>query len=155
MTTELRGRKIVLIGGAGFIGHNLALELKQRGAEVSIVDGLQVNSLLSLHDDSHAAMPERSWYLSMINERLEASAKAVEANAPIMAEIRAVTRRLEGASGALTETLAPKPGTKTVRWLERQGREKSVAATAVPLGEPFRIPHCDDTPSMGTSPCAS
>jgi ATP-dependent DNA helicase DinG len=71
--------------------------------------------------------------LRMINERMEASEKASEANAQIMSEIRAVTRRLEGAGDALTEALAPPRGTQTVRWLERQGRERSVAATAVPL----------------------
>jgi ATP-dependent DNA helicase DinG len=71
--------------------------------------------------------------LQMISERLEASQKASEANAPLLGEIRAVTRRLEAASDALGETLAPKAGTRTVRWLERQGRERSVAATAVPL----------------------
>lgn len=68
---DLAGRRIVLIGGAGFIGHNLALQLKRRGAEVSVVDGLQVNSLLSLHDDSTSALIERDLYLAMINERLE------------------------------------------------------------------------------------
>jgi ATP-dependent DNA helicase DinG len=71
--------------------------------------------------------------LQMISERLEASEKATEANVAIMAEIRAVTRRLESAGDALTETLAPRPGTQTVRWLERSGRERSVAAAAVPL----------------------
>ena len=71
--------------------------------------------------------------LRMINERLEASDRVSEANAQIMSEIRAVTRRLETAGDALTETLAPPAGAQTVRWLERQGRERSVAATAVPL----------------------
>ena len=45
MIDEIRGRRIVLIGGAGFIGHNLALALKAKGAEVSIIDSLQVNNL--------------------------------------------------------------------------------------------------------------
>lgn len=67
---DIAGRRIVLIGGAGFIGHSLALELKRRGAEVSVVDGLQVNSLLSLHDDSTGVTLERDLYLAMINERL-------------------------------------------------------------------------------------
>ena len=44
---KLKGRKITLIGGAGFIGHNLALHLHSLGAEVSIVDSLQVNNLAS------------------------------------------------------------------------------------------------------------
>ena len=28
---EIKGRKIALIGGSGFIGHNLALQLKEGG----------------------------------------------------------------------------------------------------------------------------
>jgi nucleoside-diphosphate-sugar epimerase len=67
---ELRGKKIVLIGGAGFIGHHLALELKRQGAEVSVVDGLQVNNLLSLHCDT-CTNAERDLYLAILNERIE------------------------------------------------------------------------------------
>jgi len=70
MIHDLKGMKVLLIGGAGFIGHNLALELKSKGSEVSIVDGLQVNNLLSLHDYSNK-MQERDLYLSIINQRLK------------------------------------------------------------------------------------
>ena len=38
---DLKNRRIALIGGAGFIGHHLALALKKLGADVSIIDGLQ------------------------------------------------------------------------------------------------------------------
>ncbi len=48
---KLKGKKIALIGGAGFIGHNLALYLKSFGAKVDIIDGMQVNNLLSLVDN--------------------------------------------------------------------------------------------------------
>ena len=71
--------------------------------------------------------------LQMVRERLESNTKLDEATAPLIAEIRAVTRRLEGAGDALRETLDPKPGAKTVRWLESKGRERSVSATSVPL----------------------
>jgi ATP-dependent DNA helicase DinG len=71
--------------------------------------------------------------LQIVSERLEANVRVSEANAPILSELRAVMRRLEGASDALRETLAPKPGTPTVRWLESKGRERSVSATSVPL----------------------
>ena len=47
MTQTLQNRRVALVGGAGFIGHNLALRLKQQGAHVEVVDGLQVNNLLS------------------------------------------------------------------------------------------------------------
>jgi nucleoside-diphosphate-sugar epimerase len=61
--------KVLLIGGAGFIGHNLALELAQRGATVEIVDGLQVNNLLAVKSE---AMPEtqRALYMKMLRQRL-------------------------------------------------------------------------------------
>jgi nucleoside-diphosphate-sugar epimerase len=41
-------KKIVIIGGAGFIGHNLALKLKDNNFDVSIIDGLEVNNLTSV-----------------------------------------------------------------------------------------------------------
>lgn len=69
MTTPIDGRKVVIIGGAGFIGHNLALTLADRGADVEIIDSLQVNNLLSFS----ANMPDlvnRELYLRIIQERL-------------------------------------------------------------------------------------
>ena len=66
----MKGKRIVLVGGAGFIGHNLALELKKRGAEVSIVDGLQVNNLLALHCNTYSNI-ERDLYLQVVNERFD------------------------------------------------------------------------------------
>jgi nucleoside-diphosphate-sugar epimerase len=43
-------KKILLVGGCGFIGHNLALYLKKEGCSVSIVDSLSVNNVLSFTD---------------------------------------------------------------------------------------------------------
>jgi nucleoside-diphosphate-sugar epimerase len=66
----LDGKKVCLIGGAGFIGHNLALELVRRGAAVEIIDSLQVNNLLYL--TTEIADPfNRNLYLRMINQRLD------------------------------------------------------------------------------------
>ena len=50
---KLDGKRIMLVGGAGFIGHNLALELSKLGASVMIVDNLMVNSLIDNVFDSH------------------------------------------------------------------------------------------------------
>jgi nucleoside-diphosphate-sugar epimerase len=44
----LEGRRVALVGGAGFIGHHLALALARQGACVHIVDSLRVNNLLGL-----------------------------------------------------------------------------------------------------------
>jgi len=71
--------------------------------------------------------------LQMVRERIEASTKLDESTAPLIAEIRSVTRRLEGASDALRETLQPATNAKTVRWLESKGRERMVSANSVPL----------------------
>jgi nucleoside-diphosphate-sugar epimerase len=68
--STLSRKKIALIGGAGFIGHNLALELARRGAHVEVVDSLQVNNLLALTTgdlDAHS----RELYVRMVNQRLD------------------------------------------------------------------------------------
>ena len=43
-------KKILIIGGAGFIGHNLALKLSEKNYQVEIIDGLNVNNLHSLNE---------------------------------------------------------------------------------------------------------
>lgn len=63
-------RRIAIIGGAGFIGHNLALSLKQKGAQVEIIDGLQVNNLLT-YTSSDLDLPNRELYIKVINQRLD------------------------------------------------------------------------------------
>ena len=44
----LKNKKVLIIGGAGFIGHNLALKLKKLKYKVSIVDSLEINNILWL-----------------------------------------------------------------------------------------------------------
>lgn len=43
---RLAGERVMLIGGAGFIGHNLALRLREARVETMAVDNLMVNSLV-------------------------------------------------------------------------------------------------------------
>jgi len=66
----LAGRRVSLVGGAGFIGHHLALRLHELGAEVQVLDGLEVNNLLT-----YTALPpgseNRELYLRIINQRFE------------------------------------------------------------------------------------
>jgi nucleoside-diphosphate-sugar epimerase len=66
--TSISGKKVTLIGGAGFIGHNMALKMKSLGAEVSVIDGLNVNSLLYLNQ-TNVVIENRSRYINFINER--------------------------------------------------------------------------------------
>lgn len=66
--SNINGKKILLVGGAGFIGHNLALSLKKQGADVQIVDSLGVNNLLYLNDTT-MDIPNRELYLKVVHER--------------------------------------------------------------------------------------
>jgi nucleoside-diphosphate-sugar epimerase len=68
--SALVGKRIALIGGAGFIGHHLALALRAKGAEVDIVDSLQVNNLVQLSTDVIDPI-NREMYLRMVTERLD------------------------------------------------------------------------------------
>lgn len=43
---HLKDEHVMLVGGAGFIGHNLAMELADYGCKTTIVDNLMVNSLI-------------------------------------------------------------------------------------------------------------
>jgi len=66
----LTNRRVVIIGGAGFIGHHLALALSDAGAEVKVIDGLQINNIISLRT-TNAHLPHRDLYSKMLDERLE------------------------------------------------------------------------------------
>jgi nucleoside-diphosphate-sugar epimerase len=67
----LAKRKIALVGGAGFIGHNLALALHKQGAYVEIIDSLHVNNLLSFASGAYGDLHNRDLYLRIINQRLD------------------------------------------------------------------------------------
>lgn len=66
---DVAGKKVIVTGGAGFIGHNLALKLKQMGANVSVIDSLQVNNLnaFALNNNN---LPNQHLYLHLLHERL-------------------------------------------------------------------------------------
>jgi nucleoside-diphosphate-sugar epimerase len=63
----LEGKRIALVGGAGFIGHHLALRLRADGAEVDVIDSLAINNLRGFTADPAAA----DFYRAMLEERLD------------------------------------------------------------------------------------
>lgn len=63
-------KRIALIGGAGFIGHNLALSLAKKGHEVHVIDSLFVNNLLYLSSTGNK-IQNRDFYLRMIAQRMD------------------------------------------------------------------------------------
>jgi len=64
----VKPKKIALIGGAGFIGHNLALSLKKRGHIPIIVDSLAINNMLSF---TNSEIKNRKLYWSILNQRID------------------------------------------------------------------------------------
>ena len=47
----MKNKKILLVGGCGFIGHNLALHLIDQGHDVYMLDSFGVNNLITLIDN--------------------------------------------------------------------------------------------------------
>jgi nucleoside-diphosphate-sugar epimerase len=64
----MKSKKIALIGGAGFIGHNMAIALKKRGHIPIIIDSLAVNNILSFTDSE---IKNRKLYWSILNQRMD------------------------------------------------------------------------------------
>lgn len=70
MDGNIAGKRVALIGGAGFIGHNLAIELLERGADPHVIDSLQVNNLGAFTHGLDQNV-NSSLYVEFINERLD------------------------------------------------------------------------------------
>ncbi|HIF10536.1 MAG TPA: NAD(P)-dependent oxidoreductase [Sneathiellales bacterium] len=68
---KLTGERVMLVGGAGFIGHNFALELRNVGADVMVVDNLMVNSLVDNVYDGERPDRQRTVYLDFLLDRFE------------------------------------------------------------------------------------
>jgi len=64
----MKNKKILLVGGCGFIGHNLALNFKKIGAHPYIVDSMAVNNILSFTDSEIA---NKNLYNSILNNRID------------------------------------------------------------------------------------
>lgn len=67
---ELSGRQIALVGGAGFIGHHLAIKLKELDASPFVIDSLAVNNYYYFREKADL-VPNADLYLSIIQQRLE------------------------------------------------------------------------------------
>jgi len=71
ITNRLKSERIALIGGAGFIGHNLALGLREIGAEVLLVDNLMQNNLLANISDASIDPFRRELNAAFLRQRFE------------------------------------------------------------------------------------
>ena len=67
---DLKNKKILIVGCAGFIGHNLAIQLKKYNADVSIIDSLGINNLESLKNNADN-LPFPILSKNILDERLK------------------------------------------------------------------------------------
>ena len=63
----MKTKTIALVGGCGFIGHNLATKLKSLNYQVFVIDSLSVNNLYSLKEIGENSL----LYKSILNNRLD------------------------------------------------------------------------------------
>jgi len=68
---QLSGKRVLLVGGAGFIGHNLSLELGKRGIETLIFDNLMINSLVDNVYGRHSDDLQNAVYQGFLLQRFE------------------------------------------------------------------------------------
>ncbi len=59
-------KKVLIIGGCGFIGHNLAIFLKKKKFDVTIFDSLSINNYFSFKKDN---LPNKNYYLKILKQR--------------------------------------------------------------------------------------
>ena len=64
----MKSKKILLVGGCGFIGHNLALHLKKKGHLPKIIDSLAVNNIYSL---DNSEIKNQKLYKSILENRID------------------------------------------------------------------------------------
>ncbi|MBD1132719.1 NAD(P)-dependent oxidoreductase [Pelagibacterales bacterium SAG-MED45] len=63
-------KKILIIGGSGFIGHNLSIFLKKKNFHVNVIDNYKVNNLKSIKSE-HKDISKIKIYKNFLNERLK------------------------------------------------------------------------------------
>ncbi len=68
---SLKDEKIMLVGGAGFIGHHLALSLREKDADVMVVDNLQINNIVQMLSSHEYLVEQRNMYIKFILDRFE------------------------------------------------------------------------------------
>ena len=69
LKASLTGKRILLIGGAGFIGHHLALKLRSLGSEVMVSDNMMANHLIDHLYGEHEPL-QRRVYQTFLEERI-------------------------------------------------------------------------------------
>ena len=59
--------KVLIIGGSGFIGHNLAIKLSKK-YKVCVADSFTINNLKSFNSNKNSL--ENNFYIKILKERI-------------------------------------------------------------------------------------
>jgi len=99
MKSALRGERIALVGGAGFIGHNLALGLRRYGADVLVFDNLMQNNLVANVSDLEIDPFRRKLNHNFLTQRFEmmrdSNIKMANADARSMTDVTETLSQFE------------------------------------------------------------
>ena len=68
---KLADGRVMLIGGAGFIGHNLAIKLRASGVETMVLDNMMVNSMVDNAFHDRGDLAKRKLNLHFLMTRFE------------------------------------------------------------------------------------
>ena len=99
LSGHLKDQRILLVGGAGFIGHNLALDLANLGATVGICDNLMVNSLIENCYEPGRAQVQRTAYQNFLLDRFlllrQVGVELMNSDARLLADLGRVFERFQ------------------------------------------------------------
>lgn len=73
---RLKSERVLLVGGAGFIGHHMALALRALGVETLAMDNLMINSLVDVVFDDGPEEVRRQAYTLFLQDRFALLRKA-------------------------------------------------------------------------------
>jgi len=68
---NLRDHRVLLVGGSGFIGHNLALELRRNGIDTMSLDNLMANNLVRNVSQAEVMPVQRRLYHGFLLQRFD------------------------------------------------------------------------------------
>jgi nucleoside-diphosphate-sugar epimerase len=68
---KLQGHRVLLIGGAGFIGHNFAMALREGGVETMVADNMVVNSLVDNAYEDRGDPTKRKLNIHFLMDRFD------------------------------------------------------------------------------------
>ena len=110
-------KNILLVGGCGFIGHNLAIHLKKLGHRPVIVDSLSVNNILSFADKE---VKNKKLYSAILQNRIDIlNEEAIQLIIQDARDYHAVSKIYNDISPDIIIHLAGEPISKK-RWTKKQ-----------------------------------